>query len=146
MYIQIMLTNHFPLPKEREQAEKVFGGKKKKSEAKKTKTFVPGATPRSHPPPPPPQPTGPSAQEMARIRVRNSHHSPHPSHTLSFTISLSQEAIAGAKSLEEVQQLEAMLKAGQIPGDFDLPNSYGHHTQHGDSQMVVEEEEDEVEA
>lgn len=26
-----------------------------------------------------------------------------------------QEAIAAAKSLEEVQQLEAMLKAGQLP-------------------------------
>ena len=34
-----------------------------------------------------------------------------------------QAAIASAKSLEEVHQLEAMLKAGQIPGQMMIPNS-----------------------
>ena len=41
-----------------------------------------------------------------------------------------QVAIASAKSLEEVQQLEAMLKAGQIPGQV-IPNS----NHHGDEEM-----------
>lgn len=59
-----MTLKHF---QEREQAKKAFGGKK--SEGKKPKTFVPGAAPRYLPPPP--QPTGPSAQEMTRIRVRH---------------------------------------------------------------------------
>ncbi len=47
-----------------------------------------------------------------------------------------QEAIAGARSLEEVQQLEAMLKAGQIPGQPEA----NHHPQ------VSEVEEDEMDS
>lgn len=40
-------------------------------------------------------------------------------HLLFLSLFLSsQEAIANAKSLDEVQQLEAMLKAGQIPGQL----------------------------
>lgn len=48
--------------------------------------------------------------------------------------SVLQEAIAGARSLEEVQLLEAMLKAGQIPGQLPPPTRGG---------QVVEEDEDE---
>lgn len=44
-----------------------------------------------------------------------------------------QAAIASAKSLEEVQQLEAMLKAGQIPGEIV--------TNHNSSKGDREEEE-----
>lgn len=44
-------------------------------------------------------------------------------------------AIASAKSLEEVQQLEAMLKAGQLPGHV-VANSNG---------QVVDGHEDEME-
>lgn len=42
-----------------------------------------------------------------------------------------QEAIAGARSLEEVQQLEAMLKAGQIPGQLEN----NHHSQEWEDEM-----------
>ncbi len=43
-----------------------------------------------------------------------------------------QEAIAAAKSLEEVQQLEAMLKAGQLPMQ---PAMAGYHVQNGVEEM-----------
>ena len=43
-----------------------------------------------------------------------------------------QAAIASARSLEEVQQLESMLKAGQIPGQV-VANS-NHHS-------IVEEDD-----
>ena len=46
-------------------------------------------------------------------------------------VCLSQEAIANAKSLDEVQQLEAMLKAGQIPGDMVMVN---HHSRRGEME------------
>ena len=59
------------MSQEREQARLMFGGKKK-PEAKKPKTFVPGVVSRPHQPSPQ-QPTGPSAQDMARIRVRDTH-------------------------------------------------------------------------
>ena len=57
-----------------------------------------------------------------------------------FSLSLSppppceQAAIANARSLEEVQQLEAMLKAGQIPGQQN-------HMVEGQGDAVMEEEE-----
>lgn len=35
-----------------------------------------------------------------------------------------QEAIAAAKSLDEVQQLEAMLKAGQMPLQPGMQSGY----------------------
>ena len=56
-------------------------------------------------------------------------------------ISCAQEAIANAKSLEEVQQLEAMLKAGQIPGDLDMSNHHGHRQGRGGYEMEEEEVE-----
>lgn len=74
--------------KEREKAEQMFAGRKKAP--KKDKLFTPGEKVKISPP----KPAGPSVAEIARIR----------------------DAIAGAKSLEEVQRLEAMLRAGQLPG------------------------------
>ena len=41
-----------------------------------------------------------------------------------------QLAIANAKSLEEVQQLEAMLRAGQIPGQQE------QQSEDGDTEMT----------
>lgn len=73
---------------------------------------------------PPIQPTGPSAMEIAKIRVCVKITS---SDNLSMFL-LTQAAIASAKSLEEVQQLEAMLKAGQIPGQV-VANSHGRGTE-----------------
>ena len=61
----------------------------------------------------PPKPSGPSAADMARIRVSPSH---YPLLTFADPLHSVQEAIAGARSLEEVQRLEAMLRAGQLPG------------------------------
>ncbi|CAI8028388.1 U2 small nuclear ribonucleoprotein A' [Geodia barretti] len=104
--------------KEREQAKRAYG-EKKPAEPRKSKTFVPGATQKTLPPPPP-QPSGPSPREVARIR----------------------EAIANAKSLDEVQQLEAMLKAGQIPGDVVTSNHHGGtHSQARGGGYEMEEEE-----
>ena len=55
---------------------------------------------------------------------------------------LLQEAIANAKSLDEVQQLEAMLKAGQIPGDVVTSNHHGGtHSQARGGGYEMEEEE-----
>lgn len=75
-----------------------------------------------------PQPSGPSAMEIAKIRV-----SPPALQSTGHTDCLCcvvQAAIASARSLEEVHQLEAMLKAGQIPGQV-IPNS----NHHGDQEM-----------
>lgn len=92
----------------------MFGGKegkdKLKAMHKKAKTFNPGDPIHKAVPTVPPAP-GPSPEDVLRIR----------------------EAIANARSLEEVQHLETMLKAGQIPGTTKLING---------SQ---EEEEDDME-
>ena len=53
-----------------------------------------------------------------------------------------QEAIAAARSLDEVQQLEAMLKAGQIPGQFAGGGANHSGTNH---RPDVEVEEDDME-
>ena len=59
-----------------------------------------------------------------------------------FNLLLLQEAIANAKSLDEVQQLEAMLKAGQIPGDVVTSNHHGGtHSQARGGGYEMEEEE-----
>ena len=50
-----------------------------------------------------------------------------------------QEAIAAAKSLEEVQQLEAMLKAGQLPLQAGMQPVY--HVQNGGGQFVEQDME-----
>ena len=56
--------------------------------------------------------SGPTPEDIARIRVSKQ----IINHFLLWRCLIFQEAIANAKSLEEVQQLEAMLKSGQIPG------------------------------
>lgn len=81
-----------------------------------------------------PQPSGPSPAEIAKIRVQTLG-------TLIVCLGMSlacglQEAIAAAKSLEEVQQLEAMLKAGQLP----LHPGSGYHAQNG-GQLVEQDME-----
>ncbi|KAG8252589.1 U2 small nuclear ribonucleoprotein A' [Homalodisca vitripennis] len=79
--------------KEREEAVALFKSKRgreiQREIAKKAKTFVPGAGL-----PEPKKPTGPSAEELWKIR----------------------EAISNASSLEEVERLNRLLQAGQIPG------------------------------
>lgn len=78
--------------KEREMAAKLFKGKKGQQLAqdigKRSKTFVPGEKL------PEKRPTGPSKEDVAAIKA----------------------AIANAKTLEEVERLNNMLKSGQIPG------------------------------
>lgn len=87
--------------KERKKAKDLYG--EKEAAPVKTKTFtaaeLKAAAYQA------PLPSGPSPAEIAKIR----------------------EAIAAAKSLEEVQQLEAMLKAGQLP----LHPGSGYHAQNG---------------
>nr|XP_006817741.1 PREDICTED: U2 small nuclear ribonucleoprotein A'-like [Saccoglossus kowalevskii] len=77
--------------KEREQARKVFKGQKghqlAKDIGKKSQTFIPGAGLVE-------KKTGPSVDDVAAIR----------------------EAIANAKTLEEVERLNQMLRTGHIPG------------------------------
>lgn len=83
--------------KERKESLAMFGGKKGEEQiralSKRPKTFNPGELAAA----PTPSKAQPSTDQIQRIRL----------------------AIANAKSLEEVQQLEAMLKAGQIPGHVD---------------------------
>lgn len=66
----------------------------------------------------------------------------YKAHVLCIVLYTLQEAIANAKSLEEVQQLEAMLKAGQIPGEFGMANHNDHgHQRRGGYEMEEEEVE-----
>ncbi|XP_029000185.1 U2 small nuclear ribonucleoprotein A' [Betta splendens] len=78
--------------KERQEAEKMFKGKRgaqlAKDIAKRTKTFTPGAAAQID------KRTGPSQAEVEAIK----------------------NAIASASSLAEVERLKGMLQAGQIPG------------------------------
>lgn len=53
--------------------------------------------------------------------------------------SSTQDAIASARSLDEVQMLEAMLKAGQIPSDLGAPPP--PHWSGQNNHQVVEEDE-----
>ncbi|XP_054274900.1 U2 small nuclear ribonucleoprotein A'-like [Macrosteles quadrilineatus] len=98
--------------KEREEAVTLFKSKRgreiQREIAKKAKTFVPGAGL-----PEPKKQTGPSAEELWKIR----------------------EAIANASSLEEVERLNRLLQAGQIPGRGGGPSK--------DSKMEVDGEEEE---
>ncbi|KAJ7994720.1 hypothetical protein DPEC_G00252410 [Dallia pectoralis] len=80
--------------KERQEAEKMFKGKRgaqlAKDIAKRTKTFTPGAAMQQ----PEKKKTGPSPADVEAIK----------------------NAIANASSLAEVERLKGMLQAGQIPG------------------------------
>ncbi|KAF3687049.1 U2 small nuclear ribonucleoprotein A' [Channa argus] len=79
--------------KERQEAEKMFKGKRgaqlAKDIAKRTKTFIPGVPAQLEK-----KKTGPSQAEVEAIK----------------------NAIANASSLAEVERLKGMLQAGQIPG------------------------------
>ncbi|XP_037310039.1 U2 small nuclear ribonucleoprotein A' [Pungitius pungitius] len=79
--------------KERQEAEKMFKGKRgaqlAKDIAKRTKTFTPGAAAQLEK-----KRTGPSQADVEAIKI----------------------AIANASSLAEVERLKGMLQAGQIPG------------------------------
>ncbi|XP_028257582.1 U2 small nuclear ribonucleoprotein A' [Parambassis ranga] len=79
--------------KERQEAEKMFKGKRgaqlAKDIAKRTKTFTPGVAAQ-----PEKKRTGPSQADVEAIK----------------------NAIANASSLAEVERLKGMLQAGQIPG------------------------------
>ncbi|XP_046387489.1 U2 small nuclear ribonucleoprotein A'-like [Ischnura elegans] len=79
--------------KEREEANTLFKSKRGKEMqremAKKAKTFVPGAGLSDTP-----KPSGPAQEDVRKIR----------------------EAIARASSLEEVERLNRLLKAGLVPG------------------------------
>ncbi|KAF4111562.1 U2 small nuclear ribonucleoprotein A' [Onychostoma macrolepis] len=78
--------------KERQEAEKMFKGKRgaqlAKDIAKQTKTFTPGAALQTE------KKTGPTAADVEAIK----------------------NAIANATSLAEVERLKGLLQSGQIPG------------------------------
>ncbi|EDO45144.1 predicted protein [Nematostella vectensis] len=85
--------------RERDAAKRMFSGKKAPPSSK-PKTFTPGENPpakrvEQKPPPPP-------SRDVAAIKA----------------------AIANAKSLDEVQGLERLLKAGQVPGVVPTQQSH----------------------
>ncbi|CAB3992573.1 U2 small nuclear ribonucleo A -like [Paramuricea clavata] len=89
--------------REREAAARMFSGKKGEklvngAMRNKTNKFVPGAPLAKPPAPPPPAKKNPQRNNIAAIKA----------------------AIANAKSLEEVQKLEMMLKTGHVP-DIQQP-------------------------
>ncbi|XP_076143497.1 U2 small nuclear ribonucleoprotein A' [Alosa pseudoharengus] len=99
--------------KERQEAEKMFKGKRgaqlAKDIAKRTKTFTPGAVLQADK-----KRTGPSPADVEAIK----------------------NAIASATSLAEVERLKGMLQSGQIPGrDFRQAGAPG--------MVEEEEEEEE---
>lgn len=104
--------------KERDDAKALFKskhGKQLQSEiAKKSKTFVPGAKLAEAK-----KPSGPSAEELWKIR----------------------DAISKASSLEEVERLNRLLQAGQIPGT----NRPVRKVEKDEEEEEEEEEEDDEE-
>ncbi|XP_038075352.1 U2 small nuclear ribonucleoprotein A'-like isoform X1 [Patiria miniata] len=103
--------------REREAAAHLFKGKKgqqlSKDLGRKSKTFVPGAPVGGEGDAKP----GPSPQDYAAIKA----------------------AIVNAKSLEEVERLNQMLKTGQVPGK-DAHNR--NQTEEIEEEEEVEEEQD----
>lgn len=82
--------------REREAAKRMFSGKKGQEgsqKGKKAKTFVPGGPPTGTRPVPS-KPLPPPTRDVAAIKA----------------------AIANARSLDEVQRLEMLLRTGQVPG------------------------------
>jgi len=110
--------------KEREAATKMFKKKKsQKPQAAKDNgvdamTFTPGEKLQVTTP----RPTGPTKQEAAAIKT----------------------AIMNAKSLEEYEQIQQMLQAGQIPGHV-IPKHVGSKGEAMDKPKEEEEEEEEDE-
>lgn len=111
--------------KEREAATKMFKKKKsQKPQASKDNgvnamTFTPGEKLQVTTP----RPTGPTKQEAAAIKT----------------------AIMNAKSLEEYEQIQQMLQAGQIPGHV-IPRHPGSKGEAMDKPEEEEEEDEEEEA
>ncbi|XP_071839126.1 U2 small nuclear ribonucleoprotein A'-like isoform X2 [Apostichopus japonicus] len=105
--------------KEREAAAQLFKGKKgaqlAKDIGKRSKTFVPGA----EIPGEKPTPTGPTPEDIAAIK----------------------KAITNAKSLEEVERLNQILRTGQVPGK-EAPKK---DTAASEKEVEQEEEEEEEE-
>ncbi|GLH03277.1 hypothetical protein R5R35_001888 [Gryllus longicercus] len=103
--------------KEREEANALFKSKKgkeiQKEIAKKSKTFVPGAGLAESS-----KPSGPTEEEVWKIR----------------------EAISKASSLEEVEKLNRLLQAGQIPGH--KPSGAGPSSR-GPPEEEMEDDDDE---
>ena len=118
--------------KEREAAAKMFKGKKGRQFAaeigKRAKTFVPGA-PVGAPAKPAGAAAGPdasAAQATAAAEARARQHD----------MTAIREAISKATTLEEVERLNQLLKAGQIPGNAPPQQTNGN--------AQVEEEEEEM--
>lgn len=99
--------------KERQEAEKMFKGKRgaqlAKDIAKQSKTFTPGAGLQIE------KKTGPSAAEVEAIK----------------------NAIANATSLAEVERLKGLLQAGQIPGR-DLRSGAGNMVEEEEEEEMSE--------
>lgn len=100
--------------KERQEAEKMFKGKRgaqlAKDIAKQSKTFTPGAGLQTE------KKTGPSAAEVEAIK----------------------NAIANATSLAEVERLKGLLQAGQIPGR-DLRSGAGNMVEEEEEEEEMSE-------
>lgn len=113
--------------KERQEAEKMFKGKRgaqlAKDIAKRTKTFTPGVGAQQDK-----KRTGPSQADVEAIK----------------------KAIANASSLAEVERLKGMLQAGQIPGrefrqggeemEEEEEEDEGQETMHQDTEEDMEQE------
>ncbi|KAJ4947545.1 hypothetical protein JOQ06_009580 [Pogonophryne albipinna] len=104
--------------KERQEAEKMFKGKRgaqlAKDIAKRTKTFTPGGAAQ-----PEKKRSGPSQADVEAIK----------------------NAIANASSLAEVERLKGMLQAGQIPGRD--PRQAGTVEEEEEEEEQEQEEEEE---
>ncbi|KAI5712921.1 hypothetical protein M8J75_012360 [Diaphorina citri] len=105
--------------KEKQEAAALFKSKKgkelQKEISKKAKTFVPGAALQDLSN----IPTGPSAEEVWKIK----------------------EAISKASSLEEIERLNKLLQSGQIPGREDAENHNGKAT-NGNADQPEEDDEE----
>ncbi|KAI5749932.1 hypothetical protein M8J76_011512 [Diaphorina citri] len=105
--------------KEKQEAAALFKSKKgkelQKEISKKAKTFVPGAALQDLSN----IPTGPSAEEVWKIK----------------------EAISKASSLEEIERLNKLLQSGQIPGREDAENHNGKATNGNADQPEGDDEE-----
>ncbi|XP_072019219.1 U2 small nuclear ribonucleoprotein A'-like [Amphiura filiformis] len=106
--------------REREQAALLFKGKKGqqlvKDLGKRSRTFVPGAGIPGEKK----APSGPSPEDVAAIK----------------------NAIANARTLEEVERLNQLLKSGQVPGQHQDGGPGRRHPSRGGMEEEFEEEED----
>ncbi|KAK1798541.1 hypothetical protein P4O66_006839 [Electrophorus voltai] len=121
--------------KERQEAEKMFKGKRgaqlAKDIAKRTKTFTPGAGLQADK-----KKTGPSTADMEAIKAWILYILCVYVQISRVTDEIGLNAIANATSLAEVERLKGLLQSGQIPG---------REGRQGAQSMVEEEEEEEEE-